>query len=148
MGNGIYYWHFRVQRAPAYRRGRGPLLTCAGPPPNCPPFLLKTTDRQARKPKARQDRLALEASLRTFDGYVYEQLRSGRRDEILQHARERIGLWKKGKLCSAYYIQFWSGVVASGDSHAFKAMVLDAPGRRALGIMQNTPFSFLMREPH
>lgn len=103
---------------------------------------------QAQKLKARQDKLAQDASLRTFHGYVYEQLQSDRRDEILQHARARIGLWKKGKLCSTYYIRFWSGVVASGDSDTFKQRVLDASGRRALGMMQNTPFSFLMREPH
>lgn len=103
---------------------------------------------QAQKLKARQEKLAQDASLRTFHGYVYEQLRSDRRDEILQHARARIGLWKKGKLCSSYYIRFWSGVVASGDSDTFKQRVLDASGRRALGMMQNTPFSFLMREPH
>ena len=101
---------------------------------------------QAQKLKARQDKLALDASLRTFHDYVYAQLQSARRDDILQHARARIGLWKKGKLCSTYYIRFWSGVVASGDSDTFKERVLDASGRRTLGMMQNTPFSFLMRE--
>ena len=103
---------------------------------------------QAQQLKARQDKLAQDASLRSFHGYVYEQLRSDRRDDILQRARARIGLWKKGKLCSAYYIRFWSGVVASGDSDTFKQRVLDVSGRRALGMMQNTPFSFLMREFH
>ena len=84
--------------------------------------------------------------MRTFHGYVYEQLQSERKEEILRRARERIGLWKKGKLCSNYYIRFWSGVVASADSDIFKQKVLDASERRALGMMQNTPFSFLMRE--
>lgn len=96
--------------------------------------------------KARQNKREQDASLRAFHGYVYAQLQSERKDEILQHARERIGLWKKGKLCSDYYIRFWSGVVASGDSDVFKQKVLDASERRALGMMQNTPFSFLMRE--
>jgi hypothetical protein len=95
---------------------------------------------------ARQDKQQQEAALRAFHGYVYDQLKSDRRDEILRHAQERIGLWKKGKLCSDYYIRFWSGVVASGDSEVFKARVLDASARRATGMMQNTPFSFLMRE--
>lgn len=103
---------------------------------------------QAQKLKARQNKREQDASLRTFHGYVYAQLKTARKDEILQRARERIGLWKKGKLCSDYYIRFWSAVVASGDSDTFKQRVLDASERRALGMMQNTPFSFLMREPH
>lgn len=68
---------------------------------------------QAQKLKARQDKLARDALLRRFHGYVHEQLQSDRRDEILQQARARIGLWKTGKLCSSYYIRFWSGVVAA-----------------------------------
>lgn len=95
---------------------------------------------------ARQDKRAQDAGLRAFHGYVYVQLQSDRKDEILQHARERIGLWKKGRLCSDYYIRFWSGVVASGDSQVFRQRVMEASERRALGMMQNTPFSFLMRE--
>ncbi|MBL8369985.1 MAG: hypothetical protein JNK28_01195 [Burkholderiaceae bacterium] len=51
--------------------------------------------------------------MRRFHGYVHEQLQSDRPDEILQHARARIGLWKTGKLCSSYYIRFCSGVVAA-----------------------------------
>ena len=101
---------------------------------------------QAPAVKARQHKQAQDAALRTFHGYVYEQLQSERKEDILQRARERIGLWKKGKLCSNYYIRFWSGVVASADSDIFKQKVLNASERRALGMMQNTPFSFLMRE--
>lgn len=101
---------------------------------------------QSPQSKARQDKRAQDASLRVFHDYVYAQLQSERKDEILQHARERIGLWKKGRLCSDYYIRFWSGVVASGDSQVFKQKVMEASERRALGMMQNTPFSFLMRE--
>ena len=101
---------------------------------------------QAPAVKARQHKQAQDAALRTFHCYVYEQLQSERKEEILRRARERIGLWKKGKLCSNYYIRFWSGVVASADSDIFKQKVLDASERRALGMMQNTPFSFLMRE--
>ena len=96
--------------------------------------------------QARQDKLQQDADLRAFHGYVHAQLKSDRRNEILQLAQRRIGLWKKGKLCSDAYIRFWSGVVAAGDSEVFKERVLDAPARRATGLMQNTPFSFLMRE--
>ena len=95
---------------------------------------------------ARQEKRALDAALRSFHAYVYEQLQSERKDEILRRASERIGLWKKGRLCSNYYIRFWSGVVVSGDSQVFKQKVMDASERRALGMMQNTPFSFLMQE--
>ena len=102
---------------------------------------MHTPDIQARQHKQAQD-----AALRTFHGYVYEQLQSARKDEILQRARERIDLWKKDKLCSNYYIRFWSGVVASADADLFKQKVLNASERQALGMMQNTPFSFLMRE--
>ena len=101
---------------------------------------------QAQEFKARQHKQQHDAALRALHGYVYAQLQSGRKDEILRRARERIGLWKKGKLCSDYYIRFWSSVVAAGDSAVFKQQVLDASERRTLGMMQNTPFSFLMRE--
>lgn len=111
-------------------------------------FSPRNTAMQAQELKARQHKREQDAALRSFHGYVYAQLQSDRKDEILQHARERIGLWKKGKLCSDYYIRFWSSVVASGDSDIFKQRVLDASERRALGMMQNTPFSFLMREFH
>lgn len=96
--------------------------------------------------QVRQEKLQQDVALRAFHGYVHEQLQSDRKDEILRHAQQRIGLWKKGNLCSAYYIRFWSAVVASGDSAVFKSRVLDASARRATGLMQNTPFSFLMRE--
>lgn len=101
---------------------------------------------QAPAIQARQHKQAQDAALRTFHSYVHEQLQSARKEEILQRARERIGLWKKGKLCSNYYIRFWSDVVASADSDVFKQKVLNASERSALGMMQNTPFSFLMRE--
>ncbi|MEY4748266.1 MAG: hypothetical protein RIQ60_480 [Pseudomonadota bacterium] len=95
---------------------------------------------------ARLDMHQHDDALRDFHGFVHAQLRSDRKDEILKRARERIGLWKQGKLCSAYYIRFWSAVVALGDSAVFKARVLDASPRRATGLMQNTPFFFLLRE--
>jgi hypothetical protein len=49
-------------------------------------------------------------------------------------------------LCSSYYIRFWSSVVKAGDSETFKAKVLNASKQRSAAMMQNTPFSFLMRE--
>jgi hypothetical protein len=98
------------------------------------------------QPSARQRKQAQDEALRTFHGYVYEQLNTPRKEDILGRARQRITLWKKEQLCSDYYIRFWSSVVASGDSATFKAKVLDASQRRSTGMMQNTPFSFLMRE--
>ena len=55
-------------------------------------------------------------------------------------------LWQDNKLCSSYYIRFWSSVVKAGDSETFKAKVLAASKRQSAAMMQNTPFSFLMRE--
>ena len=101
---------------------------------------------QAQNIQARQGKSAQDAALRDLHRYVFEQLQSDRKDEILQHARQRIGLWKQGRLCSDYYIRFWSGVVSSGDSATYKQKVLEASERRTLGMMQNTPFSFLLRE--
>ncbi|MBS0317328.1 MAG: hypothetical protein JSR49_09410 [Proteobacteria bacterium] len=101
---------------------------------------------QAQKLEARQHKRAQDSTLRAFHRYVHEQLQSERKDEILRRARARIGLWKQGQLCSDYYIRFWSQVVNSGDSEVFKQRVLQASERQALGMMQNTPFSFLMRE--
>lgn len=108
--------------------------------------MMPTAMPEAPEFKARQDKRSQDESLRAFHRYVYQRLQSEHKDEILQRARERIGLWKRGKLCSDYYIRFWSGVVSSGDSDVFKQKVLEASERRALGMMQNTPFSFLMRE--
>ena len=97
--------------------------------------------------RARHRQLDHDEALASFHGYVYAQLNSPRKEEILQRAAQRIELWQRNKLCSSYYIRFWSSVVKSGDSEAFKAKVLGAPKRRAAAMMQNTPFSFLMREP-
>ncbi|WP_290904205.1 hypothetical protein [Aquabacterium sp.] len=101
---------------------------------------------QVEQQQARLDKLAHDEEIRSFHGYVYAQLQSPRKDEILRRAAERIDLWQRNKLCSSYYIRFWSSVVKAGDSETFKAKVLNAPKRRADAMMQNTPFSFLMRE--
>ena len=96
--------------------------------------------------QARRDKLDHDEALQSFHGYVYAQLNSPRKDEILQRATQRIQLWQRDKLCSSYYIRFWLSVVKAGDSETFKAKVLDASKRRSAAMMQNTPFSFLMRE--
>jgi len=101
---------------------------------------------QVEQKQARQLKLAHDAGMQSFHDYVYAQLQTPRRDEILQRAAQRISLWKQNKLCSSYYIRFWSAVVAAGDSETFKAKVLNASKRRSVAMMQNTPFSFLMRE--
>ena len=101
---------------------------------------------QAERKQARREKLAHDEALQSFHGYVYAQLNSPRKDEILRRAAQRIQLWHDNKLCSSYYIRFWSSVVKSGDNEAFKAKVLNASKRRSAAMMQNTPFSFLMRE--
>jgi hypothetical protein len=101
---------------------------------------------QLEQQRARQEKLAHDAGLQSFHVYVHEQLQSPRRDEIFQRAAERIAIWKQNKLCSSYYIRFWASVVAAGDSETFRAKVLNASKRRSVAMMQNTPFSFLMKE--
>ncbi len=96
--------------------------------------------------QAREAKSAHDAGLQSFHGYVHQQLQTQRRDEILRKAAERIAIWKKNKLCSSYYIRFWTSVVAAGDSETFRAKVLNASKRRSVAMMQNTPFSFLMKE--
>jgi hypothetical protein len=96
--------------------------------------------------QARNDQRNHDEALQSFHGYVYAQLKSPRKDELLQRAAQRIQLWERDKLCSSYYIRFWSSVVKAGDSETFKAKVLGASKRRSAAMMQNTPFSFLMRE--
>ena len=101
---------------------------------------------QVEQKQARHDKQDQDEALQSFHGYVYAQLNSPRKDEILQRAAQRIQLWQRDKLCSNYYIRFWSSVVKAGDSETFKAKVLNASQRRSAAMMQNTPFSFLMRE--
>jgi hypothetical protein len=101
---------------------------------------------QVEHKQARQDKLAHDKALQSFHDYVYAQLNSPRKDEILQRAAQRIQLWQDQKLCSSYYIRFWTSVVRAGDSDTFKTKVLGASKRRSAAMMQNTPFSFLMRE--
>ena len=96
---------------------------------------------QARQAKQMQD-----GRMRAFHGYVFEQLQTQRKDEILHRARERVALWKREKLCSNYYIRFWTSVVNAENTEIFKSKVLDASERRAVGMMQNTPFSFMLKE--
>jgi hypothetical protein len=99
---------------------------------------MDTTVRQAKQ--------AHDAKLQAFHGYVYEQLNSPRREDILHQADQRIRLWRQNKLCSSYYIRFWSSVVKAGDSAFFKAKVLDACDQHAVAMRQHTPFSFLLKE--
>jgi hypothetical protein len=94
----------------------------------------------------RQAKQAQDAKLQAFHGYVHEQLNSPRREDILRQANQRIRLWQQNKLCSSYYIRFWSSVVKARDSAFFKAKVLDASDQRAVAMRQNTPFSFLLKE--
>lgn len=101
---------------------------------------------QSQQTDARLAKQAHDLALRGLHGYVYQQLSTERKDELLQRARERIALWRREQLCSRYYIRFWSSVVNSGDCEVFKAKVLQASERRSTGMMQNTPFSFLLRE--
>lgn len=101
---------------------------------------------QQERQDARLRKQEQDAAMQSFHQYVYAQLNTPRKDDILQRASQRISLWKQNKLCSQYYIRFWSSVVAAGDSETFKTKVLNASHRRSLGMMQNTPFSFLMRE--
>lgn len=96
--------------------------------------------------QARNEKLGYDEKLQSFHGYVYAQLQSPRKDEILRRAAQRIQLWQRNKLCSSYYIRFWSSVVKAGDSETFRAKVLEASKRRSTAMMQNTPFSFLMQE--
>ena len=101
---------------------------------------------QVEQKQARRNKLDQDEAHQSFHGYAYAQLNSPRKDEILQRAAQRIQLWQRDKLCSSYYIRFWSSVVKAGDSETFKAKVLGASKRRSAAMMQNTPFSFLMRE--
>ncbi len=96
--------------------------------------------------QARHDKLDHDEQLQSFHEYVYSQLNSPRKNEILQRAAQRIQIWQDNKLCSNYYIRFWSSVVKAADSEIFKTKVLTASTRRSAAMMQNTPFSFLMRE--
>jgi len=109
---------------------------------------LKGKPMRVEQQQARHQQQSEDDALKSFHGYVYTQLNSPRKEEILQRAAERIQLWQRNKLCSDYYIRFWTSIVRSGDSEAFKAKVLNASKRRATAMMQNTPFSFLMREHH
>ena len=101
---------------------------------------------QVEQQQARQEQQEHDDQLQSFHGYVYTQLQSPRKDEILRRAADRIKLWQDNKLCSSYYIRFWSSVVKAGDSETFKTKVLAPSKRRSAAMMQNTPFSFLMRE--
>lgn len=106
---------------------------------------MQTEEVMAQK-QARKSKLDQDADLQAFHGYVCAQLESPRKDEILQRAAQRIRLWQTQKLCSDYYIRFWSSVVKAGDVETFRAKVLNASSKRSVAMMQNTPFSFLMRE--
>ena len=48
--------------------------------------------------RARKEKLTHDAGMQSFHDYVYTQLSTARRDEILQRAAQRIELWKQNKL--------------------------------------------------
>ena len=49
--------------------------------------------------QARHEKLAHDEQLQSFHEYVYAQLNSPRKNEILQRAAQRIQLWQDNKLC-------------------------------------------------
>ena len=79
--------------------------------------------------QARHEKLAHDEQLQSFHEYVYAQLNSPRKNEILQRAAQRIQLWQANKLCSSYYIRFWSSVVKAGDSACWRRFKIEPPCR-------------------
>lgn len=85
-----------------------------------------------------------DIALRAFHAEVCELLEGERRDELVKKAQERVDLWATRKLCSTYFIKHWASVLAANDTERFRSVVLDPKSKHSLGLMQNTPFSFLM----
>jgi hypothetical protein len=96
--------------------------------------------------EARRQKQAQDLALRDFHAKVCELLESERRQELLRKAQERIRLWETRKLCSSYFIRHWTAVLSSQSTDKFKSLILDPNSKHALGLMQNTPFSFLISE--
>lgn len=62
----------------------------------------------------------------------------------LEQARGQVRKWADQQICSQWYVDRWSGILAgSGRQVAQKILALDVQDARAL--FQNTPFGFLVR---
>ncbi len=62
---------------------------------------------------------------------------------IKEKALHKIALWRSEKLCSKWYADTWEDIILGGPE-VYSARILNG-GSDANALMQNTPFSFLMR---
>lgn len=79
-----------------------------------------------------------------FHKYVLEQINSGRRSEIIKIANKRIDLWENNSLCSIFYIEKWRELVLGSSEEMWNELIENKSGN-ALALMQNSPFSSLIR---
>lgn len=100
---------------------------------------------EARK-EALKDNFDRENKLYQFHVFVYSKMNSDETGKVISKAMERIALWEKDNLCSKYYINSWRNILSKSDINVFKSVILDNSSGKSSALMQNTPFSFLIRE--
>lgn len=80
-----------------------------------------------------------------FHQKVYEQLKSPQKQNIEKRALSRVYLWKEQNLCSKYYIDSWLSILGNGIDE-YQQRVLSKDSKESVALMQNSPFSFLMKK--
>lgn len=100
----------------------------------------------ASRQKALEQKLQDDRDLRMFHARVGELLEGERRPELIQRAKRRVSMWEERRLCSSYYINQWSALLTAYSTEKFREVILSPSSSRSLALMQNSPFSFLMRE--
>lgn len=69
-------------------------------------------------------------------------LRSDRRDEVVEYAREQVQKWRNHRLCSQDYIEAWEQLL---DDPLRAAAVLEEHSPLGQRLRQNTPFAAFLR---
>lgn len=95
--------------------------------------------------KALAEKAERDMGLLSFHQKVYELLSLEDGDGIKAEALNKVELWKKDNLCIRYYIETWEAIIKNGLA-MFHEKILSSESRESLALMQNSPFSFLMRE--
>ena len=86
-----------------------------------------------------------EALRLDFHKFVLSLLQTERKNEILEKANKRVSLWKNNNLCSYFYIEKWD-IILNDNLNLFELEIIKNNSNNALALMQNSPFSFLIKE--
>ena len=94
---------------------------------------------------ARQEKSKRDAELLQLHELAADAMAGSEARQVRERALSRVDAWEEKGLCSRYYIDEWRRMLSLPPQALRQAMLRqDGDGT---AFRQNTPFSFLMRQP-